>query len=92
MPCFGVIPILIEPLSLDEAYLDVTRNFENIPYASEVAKRIRAEIFEETGLTASAGIAPNKFWPNRFRLAQTERTVCAAAAKNHGVFGELAVG
>ena len=52
---------LIEPLSLDEAYLDVTRNFENIPYASEVAKRIRAEIFEETGLTASAGIAPNKF-------------------------------
>ncbi|MFC2708053.1 MAG: DNA polymerase IV, partial [Neisseria sp.] len=52
---------LIEPLSLDEAYLDVTQNFENIPYASEVAKRIRAEIFEETGLTASAGIAPNKF-------------------------------
>ena len=52
---------LIEPLSLDEAYLDVTRNFKNIPYASEVAKRIRAEIFEETGLTASAGIAPNKF-------------------------------
>ena len=52
---------LIEPLSLDEAYLDVTHNFKNIPYASEVAKEIRAAIFEETGLTASAGIAPNKF-------------------------------
>ena len=52
---------LIEPLSLDEAYLDVTRNFKNIPYASEVAKEIRAAIFAETGLTASAGIAPNKF-------------------------------
>lgn len=52
---------LIEPLSLDEAYLDVTRNLQNIPYAGETAKRIRAEIFAETGLTASAGIAPNKF-------------------------------
>ena len=52
---------LIEPLSLDEAYLDVTHNFKNIPYASEVAKEIRAAIFAETGLTASAGIAPNKF-------------------------------
>lgn len=52
---------LIEPLSLDEAYLDVTRNFKNIPYASAVAAEIRAAIFEETGLTASAGIAPNKF-------------------------------
>ncbi|MGN6988010.1 Y-family DNA polymerase, partial [Neisseria sp. P0007.S010] len=51
---------LIEPLSLDEASVAVTRNFENIPSASEVAKRIRAENFEETGLTASAGIAPNK--------------------------------
>lgn len=52
---------LIEPLSLDEAYLDVTRNFKNIPYAGDVAKEIRAAIFAETGLTASAGIAPNKF-------------------------------
>ena len=48
-------------MSLDEAYLDVTHNFKNIPYASEVAKEIRAAIFAETGLTASAGIAPNKF-------------------------------
>ncbi|MFV2029589.1 DNA polymerase IV [Neisseria sp. S1] len=52
---------LIEPLSLDEAYLDVTSNLQNIPYASETARRIRTEIFETTGLTASAGIAPNKF-------------------------------
>ena len=52
---------LIEPLSLDEAYLDVTHNFKNIPYASEVAKEIRTAIFAETGLTASAGVAPNKF-------------------------------
>ena len=52
---------LIEPLSLDEAYLDVTRNVQNIPYASEVARAIRADILDTTGLTASAGIAPNKF-------------------------------
>lgn len=52
---------LIEPLSLDEAYLDVTVNKQNIRYASETAEKIRAEIFAETGLTASAGIAPNKF-------------------------------
>ncbi|RPD83319.1 DNA polymerase IV [Neisseria weixii] len=52
---------LIEPLSLDEAYLDVTANKQNIRYASEIAEKIRAEIFAETGLTASAGIAPNKF-------------------------------
>ncbi len=52
---------LIEPLSLDEAYLDVTRNLQNIPYAGEVARMIRAEIRQETGLTASAGVAPNKF-------------------------------
>ncbi|UOO80977.1 DNA polymerase IV [Uruburuella testudinis] len=52
---------LIEPLSLDEAYLDVTRNHQHIPYAVDVARRIRADIAAQTGLTASAGIAPNKF-------------------------------
>ena len=52
---------LIEPLSLDEAYLDVTENLQGIPSATEVAMRIRAEIFQITGLTASAGVAPNKF-------------------------------
>ena len=52
---------LIEPLSLDEAYLDVTKNLQNIPSATEVAMRIREDIFQATGLTASAGVAPNKF-------------------------------
>lgn len=52
---------LIEPLSLDEAYLDVTENLQNIPSATEVAERIRTDIFKHTGLTASAGVAPNKF-------------------------------
>jgi DNA polymerase-4 len=52
---------LIEPLSLDEAYLDVTENLKNIPSATEVAIQIRNDIFQVTGLTASAGVAPNKF-------------------------------
>lgn len=52
---------LIEPLSLDEAYLDVTDNLRGIPTASATAKEIRARILDETGLTASAGISYNKF-------------------------------
>ena len=52
---------IIEPLSLDEAYLDVTENLKNIPSATEVAIQIRHDIFQVTGLTASAGVAPNKF-------------------------------
>ncbi len=52
---------LIEPLSLDEAYLDVTENLQHILSATEVAMRIQAEILQSTGLTASAGVAPNKF-------------------------------
>ena len=52
---------IIEPLSLDEAYLDVTENLKNIPSATEVAMQIRHDIFQLTGLTASAGVAPNKF-------------------------------
>ena len=52
---------LIEPLSLDEAYLDVTRNKQNLLYAGDIARLIRADIRSETGLTASAGIAANKF-------------------------------
>jgi DNA polymerase-4 len=51
----------IEPLSLDEAYLDVTENLQGLPTATDVAKSIRASIHEELSLTASAGIAPNKF-------------------------------
>lgn len=52
---------LVEPLSLDEAYLDITENKKGIESANEVAKQIRKRIFEETGLTASAGISVNKF-------------------------------
>jgi len=52
---------LIEPLSLDEAYLDVTVNKQGLASATEVAQAIRREIREKTGLTASAGVAPNKF-------------------------------
>lgn len=52
---------LIEPLSLDEAYLDVTENKLGLPTATRVAKMIRLQIREEINLTASAGVAPNKF-------------------------------
>lgn len=52
---------LIEPLSLDEAYLDVTVNKQNIPIAMDIAMRIRARIKEVTGLNASAGISYCKF-------------------------------
>ena len=51
----------IEPLSLDEAYLDVTENLQKIPLARDVAFAIRAKIKEVTGLNASAGISYNKF-------------------------------
>jgi DNA polymerase IV len=52
---------LIEPLSLDEAYLDVTENKIGLPTATRVAKTIRQQIRDELHLTASAGVAPNKF-------------------------------
>jgi DNA polymerase-4 len=52
---------LIEPLSLDEAYLDVTENKTGLPTATLVARRIREQIRQELNLTASAGVAPNKF-------------------------------
>lgn len=52
---------LIEPLSLDEAYLDVTTNLKNMASATLIAQEIRTQILGETGLTASAGISYNKF-------------------------------
>src|SRR5215471_2499648 len=52
---------LVEPLSLDEAYLDVTENAWNETLGMNVAKRLKEEIRSATGLTASAGVAPNKF-------------------------------
>src|SRR2546427_12716971 len=52
---------LIEPLSLDEAYLDVSENKTVLPTATQVARTIREQIRAELSLTASAGVAPNKF-------------------------------
>lgn len=52
---------LVQPLSLDEAYLDVTENSRNEPSATRIAAAIRAEILEKTHLTASAGVSYNKF-------------------------------
>ena len=52
---------LVEPLSLDEAYLDVTENKKGNPSANEIAREIRDRIYKETGLRASAGISINKF-------------------------------
>lgn len=58
---FHLYTDLVEPLSLDEAYLDVTENLVGIPSASIIAKEIKAKIKVNTGLTASAGVSYNKF-------------------------------
>jgi DNA polymerase-4 len=58
---FAEYTAMIEPLSLDEAYLDVTENLKNMPIATEIALEIRAKIKAATGLNASAGISYNKF-------------------------------
>ena len=52
---------IIEPLSLDEAYLDMTENLQDIASTTEIAEQIRAKIRAETQLTASAGVSYNKF-------------------------------
>ncbi len=52
---------LVEPVALDEAYLDVTDNKQNLPYSTTIARHIRADIFAQTNLTASAGVSFNKF-------------------------------
>src|SRR6187397_360320 len=58
---FREVTPLVEPLSLDEAYLDVTQNAWGETLATPVARRLKDRIRAETGLTASAGVAPNKF-------------------------------
>jgi DNA polymerase IV len=58
---FRSVTPLVEPLSLDEAYLDVSENSWGEPLGRVVAERLKAEIRQATGLTASAGVAPNKF-------------------------------
>ncbi len=55
---------LVEPLSLDEAYLDVTENKKGNPSANDIAREIRERIYTETGLRASAGISINNFFIN----------------------------
>jgi DNA polymerase IV len=67
---FANYTALIEPLALDEAYLDVTENRRGLSTASATAKEIRARILEETGLTASAGVSYNKFLA---KLASSQR-------------------
>jgi DNA polymerase-4 len=74
---------LIEPLSLDEAYLDVTDNLQGIPVATTIAEMIRAKIKSETGLTASAGVSYNKLWPNS-PPARTSRMGCSSSPRNWG--------
>ncbi len=58
---FAEYTLLIEPLSLDEAYLDVTENLKGVTSATQIAEEIRATIREQTALTASAGVSYNKF-------------------------------
>src|SRR5436853_1646540 len=58
---FREVTPLVEPLSLDEAYLDVTENAWGETFGTTVAKRLKERIRAETNLTASAGVAPNKF-------------------------------
>jgi DNA polymerase-4 len=89
---------LVEPLSLDEAYLDVTENLKGVSRAWLIAKEIRARIFENVGLTASAGVSYNKFLaklasdhrkPNgQFAITPEEGeafVVALPVAKLHGV-------
>jgi len=89
---------LIEPLSLDEAYLDVTQNKQGISLARDVANTIRSRIKEVTGLNASAGVSYNKFLakiasgyrkPNNYFVIPPERGAQFVAAlpieKFHGV-------
>lgn len=75
---------LVEPLSLDEAYLDVTNNKPGLPSATLIAKEIRQKIFDKTGLTCSAGISINKFLaktasdinkPNGMKLIRPEDAI-----------------
>lgn len=95
---FAEHTLLIEPLSLDEAYLDVTENLQNIPTATDVANAIRARIKQVTGLNSSAGISYNKFLakmasgyrkPNNFFVIPPARGAAFVASlaieKFHGV-------
>jgi DNA polymerase-4 len=84
---------LIEPLSLDEAYLDVTANRRGLATAAETAREIRARILEETGLTASAGISYNKFLAKLASDMNKPNGQCVIApGKGEAVVADLPVG
>lgn len=71
---------IIEPLSLDEAFLDVTENKQNIPLAVDIAKAIKQKIREELHLIASAGVSYNKFLA-KSPLTTASRTDCAPSIR-----------
>ena len=76
----------VEPLSLDEAYLDVTEDLKGIGIATRIAEEIRARIRAETGLTASAGVSYNKFLAKlRQRPEQARRPVRDPAGQGRGL-------
>jgi DNA polymerase IV len=86
---------MVEPLSLDEAYLDVTENKIGMPSATIIANQIRQRIFEETGLTATAGVSYNKFLakiasdmnkPNGFTLITPDKAEDLVAGLDIGKF------
>ncbi|HNO25098.1 MAG TPA: DNA polymerase IV [Leptospiraceae bacterium] len=86
---------LVEPMGLDEAYMDVTQNKKNYPYAMTVAREIKQRILEETGLTSSVGISYGKFLakiasdynkPNGFKVILPEEAVDFISALPIGKF------
>jgi DNA polymerase IV len=84
---------LVEPLSLDEAYLDVTANLRGLPSATATAQEIRARIWEATGLTASAGISYNKFLAKLASDANKPNGQCVIApGKGEAFVADLPVG
>lgn len=84
---------LIEPLSLDEAYLDVTANRRGLTTAAETAREIRARILADTGLTASAGISYNKFLAKLASDMNKPNGQCVIApGKGEAVVADLPVG
>ena len=81
---FAEHTLIIEPLSLDEAYLDVTENLQGIPLARDIALAIRAKIKEVTGLNASAGISYNKFWRKLASDTTPNRTASSSSRQEMG--------
>ena len=77
---------LVEPLSLDEAYLDVTANKPGLPTATAIAEQIRARIRDATGLTASAGVSYNKFFAKLASDQNKPDGICIVTPKQGPTF------